>query len=680
MLLILPHLTFLAALTVSLWPDLTIASPKPPHAASADFPTLKNSADTTSAAPTSTPIKSKDFINSQLSNFSVITLLNSVSYTSVLSKQLSFRHVSPLSSSEEQKLNKKGSLHLHHQHVPPSSLNHIWQKFPQTLKHEISSHKPSLPRLHKTHKPPLSKKSPSPLYSTQLSPFESLHTTVSSFSPSNKGLLSLSFANTSPKPLFPLPTSSPHTSAILSSLTSGGSQPTQPAHTATRIPFPPQTTHPLFDHHPFIVTWNIPDLVCNRHNIPLDTSPFRGVTTPVPGQFLSLFYTDRLGFYPHVDPKGKKQVYGGIPQKVNMKASVNKARADIKYYIPSKGLAVIDWEEWRPLWDRNWGRKRVYQTLSVSHAQQMNHSLTRQQEAARRVMSGMLSVGRTLRPNYHWGFYLFPNCYNHGWQGPGYTGECSEEVRRQNDELLWLWESSSAFYPSVYLVTSLTSTSVLFLRNRVQEALRVSALPGRNTTSPVFVYMRPVFVDQNRRFLSQRDLISTIGESAAVGASGAVLWGASADYNDKTSCEALSSYLDSTLNPYIINVTAAAQLCSNYLCRGNGRCVRKNYNSPHYLHLNPDSFRVLRVQKRFLVLGRPTLAELKTLSRSFTCQCYKGLSCTPRTYTELTKALMFKSKQESYNKPDTLTKAESDKNKQARITKDYTKKNAISRW
>uniref|UniRef100_A0A8C5NDP6 Hyaluronidase n=1 Tax=Gouania willdenowi TaxID=441366 RepID=A0A8C5NDP6_GOUWI len=619
MLLILPHLTFLAALTVSLWPDLTIASPKPPHAASADFPTLKNSADTTSAAPTSTPIKSKDFINSQLSNFSVITLLNSVSYTSVLSKQLSFRHVSPLSSSEEQKLNKKGSLHLHHQHVPPSSLNHIWQKFPQTLKHEISSHKPSLPRLHKTHKPPLSKKSPSPLYSTQLSPFESLHTTVSSFSPSNKGLLSLSFANTSPKPLFPLPTSSPHTSAILSSLTSGGSQPTQPAHTATRIPFPPQTTHPLFDHHPFIVTWNIPDLVCNRHNIPLDTSPFRGVTTPakVPGQFLSLFYTDRLGFYPHVDPKGKKQVYGGIPQKVNMKASCHNYL--ILFFRTSRGLAVIDWEEWRPLWDRNWGRKRVYQTLSVSHAQQMNHSLTRQQvtekakhqfqEAARRVMSGMLSVGRTLRPNYHWGFYLFPNCYNHGWQGPGYTGECSEEVRRQNDELLWLWESSSAFYPSVYLQVG---SNIQYLMVCLLNKLPVRFLTG-----------------------VQRDLISTIGESAAVGASGAVLWGASADYNDKTSCEALSSYLDSTLNPYIINVTAAAQLCSNYLCRGNGRCVRKNYNSPHYLHLNPDSFRVLRVQKRFLVLGRPTLAELKTLSRSFTCQCYKGLSCTPRTYFKI---------------------------------------------
>ena len=73
------------------------------------------------------------------------------------------------------------------------------------------------------------------------------------------------------------------------------------------------------------------------------------------------------------------------------------------------------------------------------------------QAAARSFMSETLSLGRRLRPNYLWGFYLFPNCYNHGWLEPGYTGRCSPEVRAQNDQLLWLWEASSALYPSVYL-------------------------------------------------------------------------------------------------------------------------------------------------------------------------------------------------------------------------------------
>ncbi|XP_008298138.1 hyaluronidase PH-20-like [Stegastes partitus] len=466
-----------------------------------------------------------------------------------------------------------------------------------------------------------------------------------------------------------------------------------PSH-QTRLPLPPSlphTTDPLFEHQPFIVTWNIPALVCNKYNISLDTSPFKGVATPakVPGQFLSLFYTDRLGLYPHVDLTSRKQFYGGIPQRGNLRASMNKARADINYYIPSKttrGLAVIDWEEWRPLWDRNWGTKRIYQTLSVAHAMQTNRSLTVQQatekakqqfqEAAKSFMSGMLSMGRTMRPNYLWGFYLFPNCYNYGWHEPDYTGHCSKEARRQNDELFWLWESSTALYPSVYLQESLADSpkAALMVRNRVQEALRVSALPRRTTSAPVFVYTRPVFVDQNRRFLSQGDLVSTIGESAAVGASGAVLWGASADYDDQTSCKALSSYLTSSLNPYITNVTAAAQLCSSFLCGGNGRCVRKNYKSNHYLHLNPVSFRVVRIQKRYLVLGRPTFADLKTLSRRFTCRCYRGLSCSPRTHRELAKALMFSLKQGLFKKSHTLTKTALDDTQQTSITKDSVKK------
>lgn len=124
----------------------------------------------------------------------------------------------------------------------------------------------------------------------------------------------------------------------------------------------------------------------------------------------------------------------------------------------------------------------------------------------------------------------------------------------------------------------------------------------------------------------------------------------------QVSCGALSSYLTSTLNHYITNVTAAAQLCSNFLCQGNGRCVRKNYDSNHYLHLNPDNFRVMRIQKSYIVLGKPTLADLKALSRSFTCQCYEGLNCAPRTHRELAKALMFSLKQGTYPKPHTLKK------------------------
>lgn len=282
----------------------------------------------------------------------------------------------------------------------------------------------------------------------------------------------------------------------------------------------PSTAPPLLDRHPFIVTWNIPVLVCNRYNISLNTSPFHGVSNPakVPGQFLVLFYTDRLGLYPHLSPDSGTHFYGGIPQRGNLQASLEKARQDILHYIPSEsspGLAVIDWEDWRPLWERNWGSKRIYQTLSVSYARSRHPSLTARQalalakrqfeSAARSYMLETLVLGTQLRPHYLWGFYLFPNCYNYGWEQPGYTGRCSREVRRQNQLLLWLWQVSTALFPSIYLQASQGDhrSAALMVRHRVREALRVAALPNRTHAAPVYVYSRPVFSDHSKRLLSQ---------------------------------------------------------------------------------------------------------------------------------------------------------------------------------
>ncbi|KAL2102714.1 hypothetical protein ACEWY4_001882 [Coilia grayii] len=320
----------------------------------------------------------------------------------------------------------------------------------------------------------------------------------------------------------------------------------------------PPTEPPIFDGEPFIVSWNIPNLTCNRYNITLNTSPYRGVSNPakVPGQFLSLFYIDRLGLYPYVDQATKKQFNGGVPQRGNLRVSLAKAHDDIHYYIPSRsspGLAVIDWEEWRPLWERNWGSKQIYRSLSV-----------------------------TLRPAYRWGFYLFPNCYNYGWAEPGYTGECPWDVQRQNNRLLWLWEASTALYPSIYLQASLADSpnAALMVRHRVHEALRVAALPRRRTLHGAHI---------------RRDLIHTIGESAAIGASGAVLWGSSSDYDDK----------------------------------GKGRCVRRNYTSGAYLHLSPDSFTIYRSEITGGAHGRGGTQSPGPdgICQGFTCQCYAGLSC-----------------------------------------------------
>ncbi|XP_041852196.1 hyaluronidase PH-20 [Melanotaenia boesemani] len=360
----------------------------------------------------------------------------------------------------------------------------------------------------------------------------------------------------------------------------------------------PPTEPPLIHDHPFVAIWNAPTNRCQRLQIPLDTAAFQAVTTPaaVPGQFLTIFYEGKLGHYPKVGIDRQKIYEGGVPQNGNLPEHLAKAQNQIDHSISqdsSPGLAVIDWESWRPLWDQNWGSKRIYQKLSIIHALQMAPFLSSKQISklakdqfqlnGRRLMEKTISLGIRERPSRRWGFYLFPDCFNYGWDKPDYTGKCSLKTQKQNNEMLWLWERSTALFPSVYLHLSLRNSprAALFVRNRVQEALRVAALPKRPYTVPIFVYTRVLYRDQTEMFESQADLISTVGESAALGASGIVMWGGIKDYNSKTSCQSLSEYLTSTLNQYIANVTAATMLCSEVLCQGKGRCIRKDYNSPH---------------------------------------------------------------------------------------------------
>ncbi|KGL90092.1 Hyaluronidase-3, partial [Charadrius vociferus] len=99
------------------------------------------------------------------------------------------------------------------------------------------------------------------------------------------------------------------------------------------------------------------------------------------------------------------------------------------------------------------------------------------------------------------------------------------------------------------------------------------------------------------------DLVHTIGESAALGAAGLVLWGDMSYSRSAESCASLRHYLVSTLGPYVANVTAAARECSYSQCHGNGRCVRRQlHDLGSLLHLSP---------------GTGSLA-------SFRCHCYRG--------------------------------------------------------
>lgn len=98
----------------------------------------------------------------------------------------------------------------------------------------------------------------------------------------------------------------------------------------------------------------------------------------------------------------------------------------------------------------------------------------------------------------------------------------------------------------------------------------------------------------------------------------------------QTACPVLHQYVSSILYPYIINVTLAAKMCSQTLCNHQGVCTRKDENSNHYIQLNPENLEIILKNRKFEVVGNPTVDDLKYFSEHFKCTCYTKMGCKER--------------------------------------------------
>ncbi|KAM9859501.1 hyaluronidase-2 [Aulostomus maculatus] len=403
-----------------------------------------------------------------------------------------------------------------------------------------------------------------------------------------------------------------------------------------------QTKWPLYSRNPVLLVWNAPTQECApRHRVTLSLEQFDIVASPNEGfvrQNLTIFYKERLGLYPYYERSGTA-VNGGLPQLASLTQHYEKMPEGLQKYIrepEAKGLAVIDWEEWRPLWIRNWDFKDIYRSKSREMVAKKNPNWTpeqvgkvAQQEfelSARKFMLDTLKFAKNLRPNQLWGFYLFPDCYNHDYRGglENYTGRCPAVEKSRNDQLNWLWMECTAFFPSIYMDSLLSSTNDgrLFVRNRVKEAMRLASV-GDGLARPVFVYTRPTYISQ-MTLLTETDLVSTIGESVALGAAGVIFWGDTSYASSSASCSKLNGYLQGLLGQYLLNVSTAAEQCSQLLCKSYGRCQRKLPDTDVYLHLSPLTHSITSQGGQLKVTGKPGKPELALFRAHFQCQCYSG--------------------------------------------------------
>lgn len=277
------------------------------------------------------------------------------------------------------------------------------------------------------------------------------------------------------------------------------------------------TRGPVVPNQPFTTVWNANTQWClETHGVDVDVSVFDVVANPGQtflGPDVTIFYSSQLGTYPYYTSAGEP-VFGGLPQNASLDAHLARTYQDILAAMPVSdfsGLAVIDWEAWRPRWAFNWDTKDIYRQRSRELVQGQHPDWPAPwveaaaqdefQQAAQAWMVGTLRMGQVLRPRGLWGFYGFPDCYNYDFLSPNYTGECPPGVRAQNDQLGWLWGQSRALYPSVYIPAALQGTgkAQMYVRHRVGEAFRVAVGAG-DPSLPVLPYVQ-IFYDMTNRFL-----------------------------------------------------------------------------------------------------------------------------------------------------------------------------------
>ncbi|NWU51324.1 HYAL1 protein, partial [Dromas ardeola] len=412
---------------------------------------------------------------------------------------------------------------------------------------------------------------------------------------------------------------------------------------------------PVLINRPFVTIWNIPTERCTqKYNVNLNLEIFDVLANDQQsfiGQDITLFYSNHLGLLPYYTSDGMP-VNGGLPQNASLEAHLHQATRDIEATLPSPaydGLAVIDWEKWRPLWIRNWGSMDIYRQKSEGLVQQQHPQWPPEQvkkeakqqfeKSARDFMEQTLQLGEKLRPDGYWGFYGFPNCYNNDFHSQPFTGMCPAVEQQRNQELQWLWKSSRALYPSIYLPPILNGTkkALAYVRHRVAEAFAVQR-GVLDSGIPVLPYSQ-IALDCTVDFLSQENLMNTIGESAAQGAAGIILWGSLNYSSSKEMCLRLKDYVEGPLGHYIVNVTASADLCSQSLCSGRGRCVRQE-DKQGFLHLDPSRFAIdLQAGKPWLVAQSLESSgdDVSRLAQEFSCQCYdkwQGPRCDTQGFAE----------------------------------------------
>ena len=250
------------------------------------------------------------------------------------------------------------------------------------------------------------------------------------------------------------------------------------------------------------------------------------------------------------------------------------------------GLAVLDYESPRPLWDKyenEWEavqvpyRQRARELAGAAHStwstEQIEAASRTAYEAALKMwMLATLGAVRRHAPRALAGFYGFPERYTE----PPFCE--TAERGRLTDQLVWMFNASSAIFPSVYLlyeggVEVPVEFNAAYIRSNVAAAVRVA-----QKSQPVWAYSMFYYHTSKLHKESSQHNVSGQGHgdlreeflgAYQAGAAGTVIWGNDADRGADTRSEIWAEQLHMVAKDFFVEQCN----CSSTMCQRKGKCV-----------------------------------------------------------------------------------------------------------
>ncbi|VDO06591.1 unnamed protein product [Haemonchus placei] len=311
------------------------------------------------------------------------------------------------------------------------------------------------------------------------------------------------------------------------------------------------------------------------------------------GDKVALFYEYKFGRYPYYkDYNLSIPINSGTPQNVTreeLDEHITIALLNITDNIKcanSSGLGVVDFEEWRPLYDINSVKKVVYKIAAIEltkkkYPEQTNSSVINKtaieeyDKSAKEFLLETLSNATNERNKTLWGMYGFPYCnYDAGFLKNSSLPptledyRCKDTYRSFNDRMQYIFNASQALYPSIYLNASTPERNFRYVQAIMAETLRVA----RNYTPtplPIYVYSKFEYdpLKKNCSFYTKEDLCSTIVLPYVMGANGIIFWSSSSNMKDR--CDIVRNFTNTTLGPFVKEVLNESRVNGTLLPRYN---------------------------------------------------------------------------------------------------------------